>query len=135
MTRRDDLSRRVGWFRLNSGRELDRLAKVTRGEPLRAALYAMWNRRGWLVAATDRGLYLSRRPRVFGRNRDAAFQWSDLRSVRADATGVDLDFGDVVALRFAGPRSEFRALLETARGPDAMAVDELRELAKRWVEQ
>jgi hypothetical protein len=131
--RRDDLSGRLGWYRVTAGKELDRLAEATAGEQLRAAVFTMWRWKGWLAAATDRGLHLSRHPRLVGRGRDVAFSWADLRSVHSGgALSADLDFGsEVVPLRFIGPHDQYVALLEAARGPGSVTVEALRSLAQR----
>ena len=132
VTRREELRARLGPYGLMARRELDALAMATAGEALAAVVYAVWRWKGWIGAATDGGLYLSRRPRLFGRGRDVAWRWSELRRVRSGgALSVDLDFGDErVELRFMGPHDEFVALLEAARGPGEVTTEEIRELAR-----
>ena len=132
MTRREELRARLGPYGLMARRELDALAVATDGEALAAVVYAVWRWKGWIGAATDGGLYLSRRPRFFRRGRDVAWRWSELRSMRSGgALSVDLVFGDErVELRFMGPHDEFVALLEAARGPGEATTAELRELAR-----
>jgi hypothetical protein len=131
VTRREELRARLGPYGLMARRELDALALATEGEALEAVVYAVWHWRGWIGAATDGGLYLSRRPR-WRRGQDAAWRWSDLRSMRSGAAlSVDLEFGsEHVELRFMGPHDEFVALLEAARGPGEATTQELRELAR-----
>lgn len=100
-------------------------------------MYGVWRRRAWIIAATDRGLHFSRRPRVFGRDRSASWSWSELRQVRAGAQRVDLAFGDqTVELQLVAPHSEFVRLVDAARqaASDSRAetrTEDLRELAKR----
>jgi hypothetical protein len=133
VTRRDELRERLGFYAVMSSRELDALATATAGEDLAGVVYAVWRWKGWIVAATDRGLHLSRHPRVFGRPQDLAFSWEQLVEVRAGGTlGVDLDFqAERVELRFMGPHDEYVALLEAARGPGEVTTEEIRELARR----
>jgi hypothetical protein len=114
-----------------SGPELKHLARATQDETLVAAFYGMWRWKGWIGAATDRGLYLVRRPKVLGRRRAESWGWTELLSVRAKTQAVDLDFsGELVELRFIAPHDEFVALLEVARGPLETSASELRELAR-----
>ena len=132
MTRREELRARLGFYALMSGRELDALAAATAGESLAAVVYTVRDWRGWIAAATDGGLYLSRRPRVFGRGGDESWRWDELVSMRSGGTlSVDLDFGaERVELRFMGPHDEYVALLEAARGPGEVTTEEIRELAR-----
>ena len=132
MTRRDELRERLGFYAVMSRRELDALAAATAEEELAAVVYAVWNWKGWIAAATDGGLYLSRRPRVLGRRRDESWRWDELVEIRSGGTlSVDLDFGsDRVELRFIGPHDEYVALLEAARGPGEVTTEEIRELAR-----
>jgi hypothetical protein len=133
VTRRDELRERLGFYAAMSSRELDALADATAGEQLAAVVYAVWRWKGWIAVATDGGLYLARRPRVFGSAQDLAFRWGQLAGVRSGGTlSVDLDFRtEHVELRFMGPHDEFVALLEAARGPGEMTTEEIRELARR----
>ncbi len=132
MTRREELRARLGFYALMSRRELDALGAATAGESLAAVVYAVRDWKGWIAAATDSGLYLSRRPRVFGRRRDESWRWDELVSMRSGGTlSVDLDFGaERVELRFIGPHDEYVALLEAARGPGEVTTEEIRELAR-----
>ena len=99
-------------------------------------VFALWNKQGWIVAATDGGLRLARRPRL-GRARDVKAAWSDLTDVRAGSQRVDLGFGRLeVRLSFVQPHDEFVRLVEAARrrvpgGAGDVTVAELRELARR----
>jgi hypothetical protein len=129
--RREELRSRLGAYAFTISRELDAAAAATAGEPLRAVVYGVWRWKGWVAAATDGGLYLTRRPR-FGRAAERTWRWSELRSVRARGPlSADLDFGgELVELRFAGPHDEFVALLDLARGPADSTTEELRELAR-----
>jgi hypothetical protein len=131
--RRAELQQRLGFYAVMSSRELDALATATAGEELVAVVYAVWRWRGWIGAATDGGLHLSRHPRVFGRAQDRMFRWSDLVEVRSGGTlSVDLTFGtERVELRFMGPHDEYVALLDVARGPGEVTTEEIRELARR----
>jgi hypothetical protein len=132
VTRREELRARLGLYGLMAGRELDALAAASSGASLEAVVYCVWQWKGWIAVATDSGLLMSRRPRVFGRRRDVAWRWSELRSVRSGgALSVDLDFGtERVELRFMGPHDEFVALLDAARGPSETTTEELRALAR-----
>ena len=135
--RRRELSERLGRWRTGAGRELQALAQATAEEQLVAAVYGVWRLRAWIIAATDRGLHLSRRPRVFGRDQGLSWSWSDLREVRAGPQRVDLVFGDqTVELRFLSPHREFVRLVDAAReaasgSSAATQGEDLRELAKR----
>jgi hypothetical protein len=133
VTRREELRERLGFYAVLSSRELDALAAATAGEELAAVVYTVWRWKGWIAAATDGGLHLSRRPRVMGRPQDLAFRWNELVEVRSGGTlSADLDFGtERVELRFMGPHDEYVALLEAARGPGEMTTEEIRELARR----
>ncbi|HEY8494920.1 MAG TPA: hypothetical protein VIN04_13595, partial [Myxococcota bacterium] len=133
MTRREELRERLGLYAALSARELDALAAATAGEPLAAAVYGVWRWRSWIAAATDRALYLSRRPRLLGRDEDHAFPWKDLVRARAGGTlSADLDFGcERIELRFMGPHDQYVALLDAARAPGEVTTEEIRELARR----
>ena len=116
-----------------SGRELDALATATAGEALAAVVYAVWRWKGWIAAATDGGLYLSRRPRVFGRGATSPWRWRRAasrcaRAARSASTSTSAT--ERVELRFMGPHDEFVALLEAARGPGEVTTEEIRELAR-----
>jgi hypothetical protein len=135
--RRRELSERLGRYRTNAGRELRALAQATADEQIVAAVYAVWRWRAWIVAATGRGLHLSRRPRLFGRNRSEFWAWSDVQGVRAGPQRIDLVLGDeTVELRFIAPHREFVLLADAARraasgsSTDTRSED-LRDLAKR----
>jgi hypothetical protein len=132
VTRRDELRERLGFYAVWSRREIDALATATAGEELAAVVYAVWNWKGWIGAATDGGLYLSRRPRLLGRGRDAAWRWEELVEMRSGGTlSADFDFGtERVELRFMGPHDQYVALLEAARGPGETTTEEIRELAR-----
>jgi hypothetical protein len=133
VTRRDEIRQRLGRYaRWGSGYEVDHLMRVTEGKPLIAVFVAMWRWRGWLGAATDDQLLLIRKPKVFGRRKERAWRWADLRHVRASGTlDVEFDFaGERVELRLIS-RPEYGALLDHARGPAATSLAELRELARR----
>jgi hypothetical protein len=132
VTRREELRARLGPYGVMARRELDALALATDGEALAAVVYAVWRWKGWIGAATDGGLYLSRRPRLFRRGQDVRWRWADLRSMRSGgALSVDLEFAqERVELRFMGPHDEFVALLDAARGPGEATTAELRELAR-----
>ena len=135
--RRRELSERLGPVRFaGAGRELRALADAVGDEEIAAVVYGVWNRRGWISAATERGLYLSREPRLFGRKRNLSWSWSDLREIRTGAARVDLVFGDeAVELQFLGPHSQFVQLVDTARravsdAPPEEETEDFRELAK-----
>ena len=89
-----------------------------------------------MVAATDAGLRLARRPRLFGRARDVHFEWKDLTSVTAGPLRVTMAFADSeVDLLGPAPHQEVIRLLDAARahlGDGARpSVGDLRELAQR----
>lgn len=130
----EELRRRLGRYAIGTSRELDALAEMASGEQVLAAVVAVRDRRGWVALATDRGLRLARRPRVFGRSRSAAFEWRDLSGVRSGPQRVDLQFGpETVKLIATQPHDEFVRLVEAARAHGAggakPSVEELRELA------
>ena len=135
--RRQELRERLGRWGTAAGRELDALTAATAGEQVAAAVYGVWRRRGWIVVATDAALHMSRRPRIFGRDRTTSWPWSELREVRAGAQRVDLVFGDrTLELNLISPHREFVQLADAARnampGSDVeVRTEELRELAKR----
>ena len=133
---RAELKDRLGVLATMSGPELEALAEAAVGEEILATAYAMRSRRGFLLTATDWGLRMSRRPKVFGRKRFEAWPWAEISDVRATAQSLDLTFGDeVVELRLVGPHDEFVRLVEAARrlglGRDERPeVEELRSLAR-----
>ena len=130
-----ELRERLGGYRIGAGPDLRGLAEAIAGERVEAVVVGLRGRRGWLIAATDRGLRMARRPRLIGRARDAAWDWSELTEVRSGAQRVDLVFGsERVELQFLGPHDQFARLLDTARralpGAPEVATEELRELAR-----
>jgi hypothetical protein len=130
------LSERLGAASFGAGRDLRAAAELAAGEALLAVLVAVWRRRGWVVVATDAGLRLVRRPRLFGRAGTAVFDWRDLTSVSAGPARVALDFaGSELHLMGAAPHGEFVRLIEAARarlgGEEKASVEEIRELAVR----
>lgn len=134
--RRRELAERLGRYRATAGRELEALTEATAGEQLVAVVYAAWRRRAWIVAATDRGLRGSRRPRIFGRDKSASWSWFELGDVRAGAQRVDLVFGDrTLELNLVAPHEELVKLVEFAReqisgAPAETRTEDLRELAR-----
>jgi hypothetical protein len=126
----------LGRARIGAGRELDALARAVGDEEVAAVVNGVWRGRGWVIAATQRGLHLSRQPRLFGRKRNVSWSWSELRQVRAGAQRVDLQFGDeAVELWALVPHAEFVRLVDAARGAVSDArpetrTEDLRELAK-----
>ena len=135
--RRRELEERLGRWRTAAGRELEALTEATEGEEVRAAVYGALRRRGWIIVATDRGIHLSRRPRVFGRDRYEFWPWSELRGVTARPTRVDLEFEDrAVELKTLAPHSEYVRFVDAARdGASGSGAEtrseELREMANR----
>lgn len=131
----DQLSQRLGRYAIGASRDLQALAETAAGETLIAAVVAVWNRRGYVVAATDAGVRLARRPRLFGRARSFRFDWRELTAVDSSAGRVTLSFGSRDVRLTAAPHGELVRLLEAARaqlhGDDKPSVDELRELARR----
>jgi hypothetical protein len=130
------LGQRLGPFAIGAARDVSAAAKLAAGEELRAVVVSVWQRRGWVVVATDVGLRLARRPRFLGRGRDCSFAWRDLTAVNSGPQRVVISFGvDEVRLVAAGPHGEFVRLIETARGHlqghEKPSVEEIRETAKR----
>ena len=130
------IGERLGRYALGGSRDVRAVTELAAGEELKAAVVAIWRRRGWVAVATDVGLRLARRPRILGRRRACTFAWRDLTAVRSGAQRVVMSFGDAeVRLIAAAPHDEFVRLIETARrhqhGGEKPSVEELRELAKR----
>jgi hypothetical protein len=130
-----ELRERLGGYRIGAGPDLRALAETIAGERVEAAVVGLRGRRSWVIAATDRGLRMARRPRLLGSARDAAWDWSELTGVHSGAQRVDLVFGpERVELRFLSPHEQFARLLDTARralpGAADTAIGELRELAQ-----
>jgi hypothetical protein len=137
-----EIRARLGRLRTGAGPDIRALAEVVVGEKLLAVAVATRKRRGWVLAATDRGLRMTRRPRLFGRTGEECFPWEDLTCVWSGGMNrVDLDFGDrSVALGFVSPPDEYSRLLETARrhayGDDGRSsADEIRQLARSTLGQ
>ena len=133
---RDVLSERLGAASFGAAPDIRAVAELAAGESLLAVVVAVWRRRGWVVVATDAGLRLARRPRLFGRAGEATFDWRDLTSVSAGPARVALGFaGSEVALAGAAPHGEFVRLIEAARArlgdEERTSVEEIRELARR----
>ena len=129
------LRQRLGSHALGASRDVRAAAKLAAGEEVRAVVVSMWQRRGWVVVATDAGLRLARRPWL-ARGRACRFDWRDLTAVRSGPQRVLLTFGvREVSLAAAGPQREFVRLLETARahveGSGKPSVEEIRELARK----
>lgn len=133
--RRGELEERLGRYRTAAGRELETLTEATDGERLLAAVYGAIRKRAWIMVATERGMHLSRRPRIFGRDRYEFWPWSELRGVHARAQSLDLEFGsETRELRLLAPHREFVRLADAARdavsGPGVgTRSEDLRELA------
>ena len=132
-SREEEIRARLGHVSFGAGRDIRGVAALIRGEDLRAAVVVWWRRRGWVAAATDRGLRLSWRSAVLGRPADARFDWSELTNVEARGFATRLHFGGE-RLAMLGPPSEEARVLDTARrarGTDVASALELRELARR----
>ena len=130
------LRQRLGRHAITASRDVKAVAELAAGEQLRAVVVAVWQRRAWVVVATDTGLRLARRPRIFGRGRAYAFQWRDLTEATSGSARFMMRFGEQeVSLVAAGPHDEFVRLIETARahheGDRKPFVAEIRELATR----
>jgi hypothetical protein len=129
------LSERLGRYAFGASRDLRAAAELAAGERLEAAVVAVWRRRSYIAVATDAGLRLARRPRLFGRADEAAFEWDDLTAVDSTAQRVTLTFGAVEVSFLAAPHDELVRLLEAARrrlhGDAKPPVGDLRELARR----
>ena len=128
------MEERLGRYRTAAGREMDALTEATAGEQMLAAVYGAWRRRAAILVATERGLHLSRRPRVFGRDRYVFWPWAEVSRVRARNQSLDLELdGETVELRVLSPHREFVRLADAARGATSRAEtrsEDLRELAK-----
>ena len=97
---------------------------------------ALCQRRLWVVVATNVGLRLARRPRLFGDGREHVFDWDGLSAVRSGQQSVVMTFGQAeVSLLAAGPHDEFVRVVEEARrhvdDEERPSVDELRAMAKQ----
>lgn len=133
---REALLARLGAASFGASRDVDGVIALAAGEELVAVVAAAWRRRGWVVVATDAGLRLARRPRLFGRSAGHRFEWRDLTAVRSSALSLSLRFADVeVDLIGAAPHTELVRLLERARrelhGDARPSIKELHELAER----
>ena len=132
---RELLKQRLGRYALGASRDVEAVAELAVGENIAAVAIAVWQRRGWVVVATDAGLRLARRPRLFGRARRVTFEWDELSAVSSGPQRVALTFGDTeVSLVASGPHDEFVRLIEAARGRlgagEKPSVEDLRALAK-----
>jgi hypothetical protein len=132
---RADLRRRLGRAGIGSRRHVDAVAELVEGEAVVAAVVTVWQRRGWVAAATDVGLRLARRPRLLGRGRSHAFDWDDLTEIATGPERVSLVFGpERVDLLGGTPHDELVLLVDEARSrldADKPRLQELRELARR----
>jgi hypothetical protein len=132
---RAELRRRLGRAGIGSARYVDAVAELVGTETVVAAVVTVWQRRGWVAAATDAGLRLARRPRLLGRSRSHAFEWDDLTEIATGAERVSLIFGaGRVDLLGGAPHGELVLLVDEARsrlGADKPSLQELRELARR----
>jgi hypothetical protein len=121
----------MGALRLGARRELRLLGEqLGEAEEVRAMGLATYERRSTLVAATDRGVHLVRRPRL-GRRVARLLPWEALESVDATPSLLALTFaGEIVELRFVVPYVAFRRLADVTRrqlgdGPSRDALDAL----------
>src|SRR5688500_10294765 len=87
------LRQRLGRYAIGASRDVRAVAELAAGEELNAVVVSIWQRRSWVVVATNVGLRLARRPRLLGRRRDRTFEWSDLTGVRSGPQRVGLSFG------------------------------------------
>lgn len=131
-----EVRERLGKFAFGAGPDVRAVAVQVGGEQVEAAAVAMWQSRGWMVVATDRGLRWSRRPRVLGRGRDERREWADLAAVRRNPASVTFVFaGEDVTIAFAGPDEQIDRILALARrhvrGDDPEDAAGLTELARR----
>jgi hypothetical protein len=129
------LEQRLGAYALGAGRDVAAAAALVAGETVGAVAVAAWQRRGWVVVATDAGLRLARRPWILGRRRELSCDWAEMTSMRSGPQRVAMRFGDTEVDLFAvSPHDEFVRLLETARavsGGGKPSVEELRALAEQ----
>jgi hypothetical protein len=126
---------RLGGYSVGASRDVSAVADLAGGEELAAAVVALWQRRLWVVVATNVGLRLARRARLM-RGREHAFDWQELTGVRSGQQSVVMSFGEAeVRLLAAGPHDEFVRLVEEARGhldeEERPSVGEIRAIAKR----
>lgn len=132
----DEIRDRLGVQAIGEARAIEAISRQVEGERLEAVGAVLWERRGWIMVASERSLRLVRRPRVFGGARDERFDWADLTAVRSGGVGVELTFGDRALTLTVVPRDELLRLLDTARrrlagGTTGVPADELRALARR----
>ena len=128
------LKQRLGRNAIGVTRDVEAAAELAAGEAIKAVAVAIWQRRGWILLATDAGLRLARRPRL-GRTRRMTFEWADLTSLSSGPQRVALAFGDAEAsLAAVGPHDEFVRLIETARSylnaGEKPSVEDIRALAE-----
>ena len=99
------LKQRLGRLAIGGSRDVEAVAELVAGEVVPAVTVAVWQRRGWVVAATDAGLRLARRPRLFGRARQVLLARDELMACKGLRDFVPLE-----------RRDEFAAVLSAGRG-------------------
>jgi len=132
-----EIRTQLGKIATGGGRDIRALAAAVGDERLEVAAAGYRDRRGWVIAATDRGVHLARRPLVFGGAGHDFFAWDRLSALRSGPQRLDLTFGsEVLALSAVAPHERFVALVEAARArlPGAgvrPTIADLREVAVR----
>lgn len=111
----DEIRDRLGKYRIGTGRGIEAAAGLVEGERLDAAGSAIWRRRGWIIVASESGVWVVRRPRVFGRAHHEHFDWADLTSVESALERIELTFGERALRCPVLPPGERIRLLEAAR--------------------
>ena len=131
-----EVKKRLGMLATGAKRDIRAVVEISAGEELEAVAVALRGRHGWVVAATDRGIRLARRPIVLGSGEQDAFDWGQLSGTRSGVQAIDLDFGaQTVKLSTMGPLEEFEAFVQSVRrrvrGPDEETqLESLRALAR-----
>lgn len=132
----DQIRDRLGKYRIGEARAIEVAADLVEGERLDAVGGAIWAKRGWVLVASDSGVWMARHPRVFGQAQHEHFAWPDLTGVETAQERVELTFGDRALTCFILPPDERIRLLEAARrhlaGVDrSQTADEVRIVASR----
>ena len=111
----DEIRGRLGIQRLGQPRAVDALARVVEGERLDVVCVVARGVWDWSLVATDAGVWLARRPRVFGRARDDHFAWDELTAVNSRNQCVELVFGERTLRVTVVSQREHGRLLDAAR--------------------
>lgn len=131
----DQIRDRLGKYRIGEARAIEVAAELVDGQRLDAVGGAIWGKRGWVLVASDGGVWMARHQR-FGHARHEHFDWADLIGVDSAQERVELTFGDRALRCFILPPDERIRLLEAARrhlaGVDRSEMaDEVRTVVSR----